>query len=83
MNHIQGKCSTFYNVNINGANLYNIKSCTHLEDSRTKCIIISTKTNEFLCQCSQKCTNYIIEKRENKSKNASLFNTFTYITVFY
>ena len=36
MNHIQGKCSTCYNVHINGVNLYNIKSCTHLEDSRTK-----------------------------------------------
>ena len=34
MNHIQGECSTCNNININGANLYNIKSCTHLEDNR-------------------------------------------------
>ena len=39
MNHIQGKCSTCYNVNINGANLYNIKSCTHLEDRSTLAVV--------------------------------------------
>ena len=59
MNHIQGKCSTCYNININGVNLYNIKSCTHLEDSRTKMYNYIYKTNDLFCQYSQTCKQRI------------------------
>ena len=54
--------STCYNININGAKLYNIESCTHLEDSRTKMYNYIYKNKRVVLPVFAKMYN-IIEKR--------------------
>ena len=66
MNHIQGKCSTCYNVNINGANLYNIKSCTHFEDSRTTMYTYIYKNKRVFLPVFAKMNNIIEKGRINQ-----------------
>ena len=75
-NHIQGKCSTCYNVNINGANLYNIQSCTHLEDSRTKMYNYSTlHWRESEIAEVKRWIRDIVNKRADYDRFNKRFNT--------
>ena len=44
-----GKCSTCYNINIIGTNLYNIKVTKHWKTAEQECIIDLQK-NDLFCQ---------------------------------